>query len=51
MLKDEIEKKNQSRKWLKTKQITIKRTKIKFDKKKKLYKTKWPGMESKIKSN
>jgi hypothetical protein len=50
MLKDEIEKKNQSRKWFKTKQITIKRTRIKFDKKK-LYKTKWPGMESKIKSN
>jgi hypothetical protein len=29
-----LKKKNQSRKLLKTKQITIKRTKIKFDKKK-----------------
>jgi len=33
MLKDGIEKKDQSRKWFKTKQITIKRMRIKFDKK------------------
>jgi len=47
MLKDEIEKKNQLRKWFKTKQITIKRMMIKFDKKN-LKKITRDGIENKI---